>query len=189
MDAAPRDITRLLADLKGGDKKTLDEVMRLIYDELRSLAARYMREERGDHTLQPTALVHEAYLRMVDQKVAQWESRAHFFRMAAKVMRRILVDHARARRAAKRGGGLRKVVFTEKLEPGHEGDFDLVELDEALNGLAELSPRKSRVVELRYFTGLTAEETARVLDTPLRTVERDWTMARAWLFRELTGGS
>ena len=185
---APDDVTRLLHDLSDGRKEAVNDLLTVVYDELRVMAGRYLRGERPDHTLQATALVNEAYLRLVDRKTASWASRAEFYKLAATVMRRILVDHARKHRAKKRGGGARKMRLEPDMVASSEEDLDLVALDEALNKLAEVDPRKSRVVELRYFVGLNMDETARTLGSSLRTVEREWTMARAWLFREIQGG-
>jgi RNA polymerase sigma factor (TIGR02999 family) len=164
-------------------------MMPLIYDELRRQAQRYLQRERPDHTLQATALVHEAYLRLVDQKKVQWQNRAHFFGVAAQVMRRLLVDHARQQHAAKRGGVVPKLALDEALQVADARAADVVALDEALTALAALDPQHSRLVELRFFGGLTIEETAEVLGVSPATVKRDWSMAKAWLYRELrTGG-
>jgi RNA polymerase sigma factor (TIGR02999 family) len=157
----------------------------LVYEELRRQAQRYLRRESPGHTLQTTALVHEAYLRLVDQRTARWESRAQFFGVAAQLMRRILVDHARSHHAAKRGGSAIQVPLEEETASAPEGDVDLLALDDALNRLAQLDERQAKVVELRYFTGLGIEETAEALGISPATVKREWTMARAWLKREL----
>ena len=158
----------------------------MVHDELRRIARRYMRGERGEHTLQPSALVNEAYIRLLDVKRIQWQNRVHFFAMAARVMRRILVDSARARKFQKRGGGAEVVSLDEAFgvatEPGH----DLVALDDALNTLAEMDPRKGQVVEMRFFGGLSAEETAEALHVSIGTVMRDWRLAKVWLLRELS---
>jgi len=189
-ESTPSDVTTLLDALAGGRREAFDEVLRVVYDELRSLAAGYLRRERPEHTLATTALVHDAYLRLVRHD-ARWESRAHFFRVAACAMRRILVDHARRRRAAKRGGAAHRVPLTEgaRASDVSDSDFDLEALDQALEKLARVDERKCRIVELRYLAGVSAEETARVLDTSLRTVEREWRFARAWLRSDLLGES
>jgi RNA polymerase sigma factor (TIGR02999 family) len=160
--------------------------MPLVYDELRHLARDYLRRERAGHTLQPTGLVHEAYLRLVDQTSATWQNRAHFFSVAARVMRRVLVDYAREHRAQKRGGHLEKVEFDEALAPSIDKSLDLVALDEALQELTALDPRQSQIVELRFFGGMTVEEIAELLDVSPRTVKREWRLAKAWLRREVT---
>ena len=182
-----RDITALLHRVAGGDRSAAGEVVPLIYDELRRLAVHFMARERPDHTLQTTALVHEAYFRLVDQRQASWNNRAHFYGAAAGVMRRILVDHARARRAEKRGGGARQVPLEDALGAATEHPEEVLRLDMALTRLAELSPRQVRVVELRFFGGLSVEETAAALAVSPKTVKRDWNVARAWLHRELGG--
>jgi RNA polymerase sigma factor (TIGR02999 family) len=184
-DAKPP-VTALLVDMQRGRDGALDELMPLVYAELRDLAARYLRRERDGGTLQPTALVHEAFLRLVDQRTATWQNRAHFLGVAAQVMRRIVVDHARRRKAQKRGGG-RFVTFDEELAPEPDR-VDLVRIDEALGELERLDARQARVVELRYFGGLTIEETGEVLGTSPATVKRDWLLAKAWLFRALSDG-
>ncbi|HEX8984696.1 MAG TPA: sigma-70 family RNA polymerase sigma factor [Bryobacteraceae bacterium] len=181
-----REVTRLLVSWSGGDEAALNQLTPLVYDELRRLAGRYLRNERPDHTLQSTDLVHEAYLRLVDQQNVQWQSRAHFFGIAAQMIRRILVDHARRRQAAKRGAGPVKLTLDEAVAASEPRDFDLVALDEALENLAKLDPQQSRVVELRFFAGLSIEETAEVLKISSATVKRDWITAKAWLFRDLS---
>jgi RNA polymerase sigma-70 factor (ECF subfamily) len=181
-----KDVTRLLKAWSGGDQAALDALMPVVYAEVRRLAQSYLRRERPDHTLQPTALVNEAYLRLVDQRDVAWNSRSHFFGIAAQIMRRILVDHARARRANKRGSGLVPVVFDEALEVAQAQDLDVVALDDALKTLAELDARQARVVELRFFGGLSIEETAEVMALSPATVKREWTAARLWLKRELS---
>lgn len=178
-------VTLLLQQASRGSRDAVDQLLPLVYDELRRIAADYLHRERADHTLQPTAIVHEAYLRLVNQQSAGWNDRTQFFAVAAKIMRRILVDHARSRRAAKRGGGRRRTEFDDAFAVFEERAIDLVALDEVLNRLAEVDERKSRVVELRFFGGLSVEETSRVLNVPLRTVERDWTFAKAWLRSKL----
>jgi RNA polymerase sigma factor (TIGR02999 family) len=179
------EITRLLTAIKGGNRQAQSELIPLVYDELRRLARRYMRTERPEHTLQPTALVHEAYLKLVDEPSIDWQGRAHFFAVAARLMRRILVDHARAHRAVKRGGIEPKIVLEEDLVFAEEKADQLVELDGALDQLAEQDPRQAQIVEMRFFGGLSVEETAEVLEISPRTVKRDWTVARAWLYEEI----
>lgn len=159
--------------------------MPLVYDELRRLANHYLRQERSDHTLQPTALVHEAYLKLIDQSRVDWQNRAHFFGVAAQSMRRILVDHARSHRASKRGGVQQKLALDEAVDYSQPRDIDLLALDDALNLLAKLDERQSQVVELRFFGGLTIEETAAALGVSPATVKVDWSMAKAWLHREI----
>ncbi|MBV9958465.1 MAG: sigma-70 family RNA polymerase sigma factor [Acidobacteria bacterium] len=178
-------MTQLLEKWAGGDRAALDALMPLVYDELRRLAGGYLRRERSDHTLQPTALVNEAYLQLVDQHQSRWQNRAQFIGVAAQMMRRILVDHARAHLAEKRGGGQFTVALSEADRFGGRPDADLLAIHEALNRLAAIDPQQSRIVELRFFGGLTIEETAEVLKVSHATVERDWKMARAWLRREL----
>ena len=179
-------ITELLKAWSGGDRAALDQLTPLVYQELHRLARHYMARERADHTLQPTALVNEAFVRLVDWKNVRWQNRAHFFGVSAQVMRRILVDFARSRNYAKRGGGARSVSLTEATDLPQERGEDLVALDDALTALAVLDPRQSRVVELRFFGGLDIEETAEVLNVSAATVRRDWSLAKAWLFRELS---
>jgi len=159
--------------------------MPLVYAELRRLARNYLQRERPDHTLQSTALVHEAYVRLIGQDVPQWQNRAHFFGVAAQLMRQILVDHARNHRADKRGGGAFKLTLSDALEQARPVDVDVVALDDALKALAEIDPQQSRVVELKFFAGLTNEDTSEILGISASTVKRDWITARAWLFREL----
>ncbi|MDX2152695.1 MAG: sigma-70 family RNA polymerase sigma factor [Bryobacteraceae bacterium] len=185
----PSDVTQLLVDWSKGNHQALEQLMPLVYDELRRLADYYLRRERSDHTLQGTALVHEAYLRLVDQNRVQWQNRAHFFGVAAQMLRRILVDHARAHRTAKRGGGALTLALDEAIGTPEQKDLDLVALDDALNGLAQLDAQQAKIVELRYFSGLTIEETAEVLDISPATVKRDWVVAKAWLFREVQRGA
>lgn len=177
--------TQLLADIGKGDQKAAARLFPLVYDELRALAGRYFRRQNPGHTLQPTGLVHEAFLRLIDQTNAQWKDRAHFFAVAATAMRQILVNHALARNAQKRGGGRRKLALTNNWAVDEAPEFDAVELDEALRKLATLDERKAKVVELRFFGGLTVEEVAEVLGVSKATVEGDWRMARAWLSRAL----
>jgi RNA polymerase sigma factor (TIGR02999 family) len=183
--AAAVDITRILQDWNAGDTSAPERLMPLVYGELRSLGARYLRNERADHTLQATALVHEAYLKMVDQHWAAWQNRVQFATIAARAMRQVLVEHARAHKAAKRAGKLRKVYLDETQELGADIKPDLVELDAALKDFAALYPRKADVVELKFFGGLEIEEIAQALSVSTKTVKRDWTFARAWLAREL----
>jgi RNA polymerase sigma-70 factor (ECF subfamily) len=176
----------MLIQLTDGDRAVLDGLLPLIYDELRSLASKYLRRERPGHTLQPTALVHEAYMRLVDQTQVRWQNRAHFFGVAAQMMRRILVDHARGHSAEKRGGEFHKLSLDENIEvPGGDRDINLVALDDALNRLDEIDPQKSKIVELRFFGGLSVEETAEVLSVSVPTVKRHWRMAKAWLHGEI----
>ena len=181
------EITQLLAEWRGGNQSALDELYPLVYDELHRLARRYMSRERKGHTLQTTALINEAYVRLVDQKNVPWANRSHFFAISAQIMRRILIDHARRHQYAKRGGGARQVSLDEAATvviPDQSGE--LLRLDEALKSLAEMDPRRSQVVELRYFGGLNNEEIAGVLQISENTVTRDWNMARAWLYQQLT---
>jgi RNA polymerase sigma factor (TIGR02999 family) len=183
------EITQLLAAWRDGNQAALDELYPLVYDELHRLARRYMSRERKGHTLQTTALINEAYVRLVDQRNVQWANRSHFFAISAQIMRRILIDHARRHAYAKRGGGARQVSLDETATMA-QGDFsEFIRLDEALKSLAELDPRRSQVVELRYFGGLNNEEIAGVLKISENTVIRDWNMARAWLHSQLAGGA
>lgn len=179
------EITQLLLAWGGGDKAALDELMPIVYNELRRLAKSYMRRQRPGHTLQTTELVNEAYLRLIDSSRVNWQNRTHFFAMAARLMRRILVDFARTRNSLKRGGGRIQITLDEGIEIPFEKETNLVALDEALKNLENLNPRQSQVVELRYFGGLSEEEIAATLDVSVRTVRRDWSVARAWLFRRL----
>jgi len=180
-------VTRLLLEWGAGDRAALDRLVPLVFDELRRLAQSYLRRERADHTLQPTALVNEAYLRLVDQQGLRWQSRAHFFGIAANLMRQILVDHARRRAAEKRGGAdLQRLSLTQAERVVGRADVDVLALNEALDRLAEFDPQQARIVELKFFAGLTIEETAEVLGVSHATVERDWKLARAWLKRELS---
>jgi RNA polymerase sigma factor (TIGR02999 family) len=188
MTPGPHEVTQLLIDWRNGDQGALAHLMPLVYDELRQIAARSLRRERPDYTLQATALVHEAYLRLVDQRQAQWQNRAHFFGIAAQVMRRLLVDYARRQHAAKRGGAAPKISLDEARREAAGRGADVVALDEALTALAALDPQQSRIVELRFFGGLTIEETAEVIGVSPATVKRDWSMAKAWLYRELHQG-
>jgi len=181
-----RQVTTLLIDLANGDRAAMDDLMPLVYGELRQLARRQMAHERDGHLLQPTALVNEAFIRLVDIRQIQWRGREHFLAIAARLMRRILVEHARARAYRKRGGGAPHVTFDELLVGPQSPSRDLVALDDALVALAVGHDRKARVVELRYFGGLSVEETASVLEISNETVMRDWKFARNWLFRELS---
>ena len=184
---AATQVTQILLNWRAGESDAAARLMPLVYEELRRLARDYLRRERGDHTLQPTALVHEAYLRLVDDNSVNWQSRAHFYSIAAKLMRRILVDHARARNADKRGGLVPKVPLDEARDLPPAATNDLVALDGALEDLARTYPRKSEVVELKVFGGLEAEEIAEVLQVSPKTVLRDWQFAKLWLCRELAG--
>jgi RNA polymerase sigma-70 factor (ECF subfamily) len=178
-------LSHLLQRWSDGDNGALEQLMPLVYGELRRMARRYMRQQPSNHTLQTTALIHEAYLRLAGQEEKRWENRAHFFGVAAQAMRHILVDYARARNTGKRGGPARTVSLEEAAIVSMERAAELVALDDALSELARLSPRQSRVVELRYFGGLSVEETAKVLSVSADTVTRDWSQAKAWLHREL----
>jgi RNA polymerase sigma-70 factor, ECF subfamily len=178
-------ITRLLLESNQGDLRAREELIPLVYDELRRLAASYLRRERSDHTLQATALVHEAYLRLVEQKDVQWRNRAHFFGVAAEMMRRVLVDHARGHMAEKRGGGLARIPLTEAVAMASERPAQLMALDEGLTRLEAFDPRQGRVVELRVFGGLSVDEAAQVLEVSPATIKRDWALAKAWLLREI----
>jgi RNA polymerase sigma factor (TIGR02999 family) len=181
-----QNITQLLAEWRDGNQSALDELYPLVYDELHRLARRYMSRERKGHTLQTTALINEAYVRLVGQKV-NWANRSHFFAISAQIMRRILIDHARRHQYAKRGGGAQQVSLDEAATVTPDQSGELIRLDEALKSLAEMDPRRSQVVELRYFGGLNNEEIAGVLNVSENTVTRDWNMARAWLYQQLTG--
>jgi RNA polymerase sigma factor (TIGR02999 family) len=182
----PSQVTKLLQGWRGGDRNDLEALLPLVYDELRRLAHYHLKNERPGHTLQTTALVHEAYFRLVGQELPEWESRAHFFAIAAQLMRQILVDYARRRRASKRGSGVCMLTLDDALALSRRKDVDIIALDDALNTLAELDPRQSRVVELRFFAGLSLEETSEVMGIATATVQRDWTAARAWLHREIS---
>ena len=186
MKSAPAgEVTGLLRAWSRGDADAAEKLVSLVYDELRRLAARHLRRERRDHTLRPTALVHEAYLRMVGQREVAWKGRAQFFAVAARVMRRVLVDHARRHRAAKRAGGWQRITLDEGIAALEERDVDILALEDALGELAGLDPQKARMVELRFFGGLTLEDTADVLGVSAATVTREWRMARAWLYRRI----
>ena len=185
---SPSDATELLRAWSNGDGSALDRLVPLVYQELRSLAQRYMRQERADHTLQATSLVNEAYLRLIDVNRIQWQNRAHFLAVAAQTMRRILVESARRRHRHKRGGDVVLVALDEAPDIGQDKGADLVALSDALTALASFDPRMSQVVELRFFGGLSVEETADVLHVSPETVMRDWKTAKAWLLRELSHG-
>ncbi len=180
------DVTQLLHAMRAGDSKAADNLLPLVYDELHRLARAYMRRERPDHTLQPTALINEAYLKLMHDDV-DWSSRAHFIGVAAHVMRRVLVDYARAHKAEHRGGDMQRVEMYDDLAIAPERLDEIADVDEALRGLAKINPRQARVVELRYFGGLSIEEAASVLGIAPRSVKRDWALARVWLFQELSG--
>ena len=185
MTSGTNDVTRLLSELRNGNEDAVAKLVPLLYRELRRMAGAYLSNERRNHTLQPTALVHEAYLRLVDQKDVQWQNRQHFFGVAAQVMRRVLVDHARGHEAVKRGGSVPKVSLEEAIVISKERSAELLALDEALTRLATLDQQQARIIELRFFGGLTVEETAEVLGISPATVKRDWNMAKAWLNREV----
>jgi RNA polymerase sigma factor (TIGR02999 family) len=180
------DLTLLLKECGDGKQEALEELLPAVYDELRRLAGSYLRRERADHTLQATALVHEAYLKLIDQHSVNWQNRAHFFGVAAQLMRRILVDHARGHLREKRGGQRQKLSLDEAVGWVEESDVDLVALDDALNELARFDERKSRLVELRFFSGLSIDETAEVLGIAPSTVLRDWSLAKAWLYKQIS---
>jgi len=182
---SPHEVTQLLLDWSNGNQAALDNLMPLVDRELHRLAHHYMRRENPGHTLQTTALVNEAYLRLIDQKHVHWKNRAHFFALAAQLMRRILVDHARGRQYAKRGGGVQRISFDEAMVVSQERGADLIALDEALDRLTAIDPRKSKVVEARFFGGLSVEETAEALHISPVTVMREWSMAKAWLYNSL----
>jgi RNA polymerase sigma factor (TIGR02999 family) len=186
---AASDVTGILASASAGDAAAADRLLPLVYEELRAQAAQYLKSERPDHTLQATALVHEAYVRLVDQTRVQWKDRVHFFAVAAVMMRRVLVNHAKARGAAKRGGGRLRLTLDESAAQDVPRDIDLVALDEALIRLAALDPEQARLVELRFFAGLSAPDAARLLGISERTLHREWTVAKAWLRAELTKGT
>lgn len=189
MTSPPNEVTRMLVAWSNGDEAARDQLMPLVYDELHRLAKQYMNRERPGHTLQTSALVNEAFLRLVDQRDVHWQNRAHFFGIAAQMMRRILVDYARNRRYAKRGGDARQVSLNEVAIVSGERVAEVVALDDALKGLAQFDLRKSQIVELRFFGGLSIDETAEVLAVSPGTVMRDWTLAKAWLRREMTADS
>lgn len=182
------EITQMLIELTDGNQEVVNQILPHIYDELRRLAGSYLRRERSDHTLQPTALVHEAYMKLIDQRQVRWQNRAHFFGIAAQVMRRILMDHARKHKAEKRGGEADKLPLEDEILIVATNRSDqLMALDEALNSLAEMDPQKAKIVELRYFGGLSIEETAEVMGVSVPTINRQWRTAKAWLYGQLSG--
>jgi len=185
----PGEVTELLQAWRGGDKRALDKLAPLVYEDLRRLASSYMSREQPGHTLQTTALVHEAYARLVETPHVNWQDRNHFFAVCAMLMRRVLVDYARSNGYQKRGGGMRPISLVEAEDVAQNADVDLFALDEALSRLEAFDPRKGQVVELRFFGGLTIEETAEVLRLSRETVMRDWKLAKTWLLRELEGGN
>jgi len=185
-DQSPNGITQMLIELTDGNQEVVNQILPHIYDELKRLASSYLRRERPDHTLQPTALVHEAYMKLIDQKRVQWQNRAHFFGIAAQVMRRILMDHARKHQADKRGGDAEKLPIEEViLVVSHEKSAELIALDDALKELAKMDEQKARIVELRYFGGLSIEETAEVMGVSVPTINRQWRVAKAWLYSQI----
>ncbi len=188
-EQSSREVTQLLRDWCRGDQSALDRLLPLVHDELHRLAHRYMLRERVGHTLQTTALVNEAYMRLIDANQVEWKDRAHFFAISANLMRRILVDFARSRGYQKRGGNVVKLEFDEERVPSPRRSADLIALDEALSALSAFDPREAKVVELRFFGGLSEEETAQVLGISSRTVKRDWALAKAWLKREMNRGA
>lgn len=188
MESSPSEVTALLTQLSKGDNTVIERLMPLVYDELHRRASRYMRQERVGHTLQPTALVHEAYLKLVEQREPNFKNRAHFFAVAAKLMRRILIDHARARLSSKRGGEQSPISLEAAFQIRSDTPSGLLAVDDALQKLEALDPRQEQIVEMRFFGGLTVEETAEVLGVSTRTIEREWTMARAWLYIQLREG-
>lgn len=185
MNTAQKDVTILLNSASAGDLAAPEKLLELVYDDLRRLAAKYMQNERSDHTLQATALVHEAFIRLVDWKNVSWQNRAHFFAVAAEVMRKILIDHARKRSAQKRDGG-QKILLDEAVSFSREKELDLLALEEVLSALEKIDKRQAKIVELRFFGGLSIEETAYILNVSETTVKREWTFAKAWFQRELT---
>lgn len=185
MTETPENLTQLLLKANRGDKSALDEILPLVYNELRRIAQNYLSQERDDHTLQATALVHEAYLRLIDQRRVDWQNRSQFFGLAASMMRRILVNHALEQKAQKRGSG-QKLQLDETVDISFEENLDLVALDEALIRLAEVDEQKSKIVEMRFFGGLTINEIARVIGKSRATIEREWAFSKAWLYRELS---
>ncbi len=188
MESNPADLTQILHDVSDGKEGAVDKLLPVVYEELRDLASKYLLRERADHTLQATALVHEAYLNLVDQTRVEWKNRAHFFGVAATAMRRLLINHAVRRRTTKRGGDQKRVEWDDALAIYEERALDLIAMDEALQRLSELDERQARVVELRFFGGLSNKEIAEVLQLSIRTVEREWRMARAWLRNEILRG-
>ena len=186
LSSAPGEVTNLLLELKRGNKEAEGRLIPLVYKELRRIAAIHLRREASDHSLHPTALVHEAYLRLIDIKEIDWQSRSHFFAVSATLMRRILVDHARASHAHKRGNGWDTVSLNEAILPSPDRAPEILALDEALDKLATLDARQSKIVELRFFAGMSEDEAGHVLGISARTVKRDWRIAKAWLFKELS---
>jgi len=186
---APEEVSRLLRDWSNGDEAALDKVIPVVYQELRRLAHHYMRKERGDHTLQTTALVNEAYMRLADYKRMRWQSRVHFFAVSAQVMRRILVEHARSRNSVKRGGDAQKISLDEAAVVSGGRAAEVIAVDDALTDLESWDQRKGKIVELRFFGGLSIEETAKVLKVSPTTVQREWRAAKAWLYRAISEGS
>jgi len=185
----PSEVTQLLARWNNGDREAMNQLLPLVYDELRRIAAARLRRERGDHTLQPTALVHEAYVKLVGQRRAQWQNRTHFLAVAAGLMRRVLIDCARGHDAEKRGGARERVLLDDRMAVSRQQGIEVLALDEALSRLAALDAQQGRIVELRYFGGLTVEEIAGILGVSPATVKRDWQVAKAWLHREISQGS
>jgi RNA polymerase sigma factor (TIGR02999 family) len=186
-ESPPNQVTQLLVSWGRGDQQSLENLIPLVYDELRRQARRYLRRERPDHTLQSSALVHEVYVRLVDQRQANWHNRSQFFGVAAQLMRRILVDHARSRAAVKRGAGVPKLAIAEEVAALEMQNVDLIALDTSLSNLEKIDPQQCRIVELRFFSGLSIEDTADALGISPATVKRDWAMAKAWLYREISG--
>jgi len=181
------EVTQLLVSWGKGDQQSLESLIPLVYDELRRQARRYLRRERPDHTLQSSALVHEVYVRLIDQRQANWHNRSQFFGVAAQLMRRILVDHARSRGAVKRGAGVTKLAIAEEVAAIEMQNVDLIALDTSLTKLEQIDPQQCRIVELRFFSGLSIEDTADALSISPATVKRDWAMAKAWLYRKISG--
>ena len=185
MDQGQPEITRILRAWSGGDREAVDDLMPLVYDELHKVAARYLRKQRQDHTLQPTALVNEAYLKLIDISSVSWQDRAHFFAVASQTMRHVLVDHARSKNRDKRGGGAQKLSLDEAVSFSKNQEVDLLALDESMRELAVMDEQQSRIVELRFFGGLTVDETAVVLHISPATVKREWRIAKAWLHNRM----
>ncbi len=186
LEETSHEVTQLLQSWSHGNREALADLLPLVYDELRRLASSYMRFEAPGHTLQATALVHEAYMKLINQRDVSWKSRAHFFGIAAQMIRRILVDHIRATRAQKRGSGFADLSLDEALGVGEKKNWEIIALDDALKTLAKVDPQQARIVELRFFAGLSIEETATIVGISPATVKRDWVTAKAWLFRELS---
>ena len=185
MSETTKEISLILKDWSGGKRESANLLLSLVYDELRRIARKHLNKERSDHTLQPTALVHEAYLKLIDISDVDWQDRAHFFAFASQTMRRILVDYARARNTDKRGGVAQRIALEDTVNLSNERNLDLLALDEAMQQLAEFDEQQSKIVELRFFGGLTIKETAHILSISPATVKREWTMAKAWLFRKM----